>query len=237
MTRAESIVRRTRRLLKRKGSPAIARRMQMFFKEPVPAYGWRTAALRKLAARVRRGVLRSDDGALLLAVAQKLFSGPTLEEKGLGVALLERSVRQFREAEFRRLEGWLRWVTNWAACDALLVTLVGPMIAADGGYLPRVWRWGRSRNRWHRRAAAVALVPSARQRRHLPAIFRLSSCLLEDRDDMVQKAVGWLLREAGKAQPKPVVAYVMRVRRRAPRLVLRTACETLPAPARRRILA
>ena len=54
---------------------------------------------------------------------------------------------------------------------------------------------------------------------------------------MVQKGLGWLLRETVKADPARTVPYLMEIRTRAPRLVLRTACETLPAATRRRLLA
>ena len=60
--------------------------------------------------------------------------------------------------------------------------------------------------------------------------------LLASNDDMVQKGLGWLLREAVKANPKETVTYVMTIRERAPRLVLRTACETLSAADRQRVL-
>jgi 3-methyladenine DNA glycosylase AlkD len=53
---------------------------------------------------------------------------------------------------------------------------------------------------------------------------------------MVQKGLGWLLREAAKANPQQTVDYLMTIRERAPRLVLRTACETLPAVTRERVL-
>ena len=46
---------------------------------------------------------------------------------------------------------------------------------------------------------------------------------------MVQKGLGWLLRETAKFDAKRTVPYLMKIRGRAPRLVLRTACETLPA--------
>ena len=52
--------------------------------------------------------------------------------------------------------------------------------------------------------------------------------LLTSDDDMVQKGLGWLLREAAKANPEQTVRYLMTIRDRTPRLVLRTACETLP---------
>ena len=71
----------------------------------------------------------------------------------------------------------------------------------------------------------------------LPEITRLSNSLLQDEDDMVQKGLGWLLRETAKADPKHTVPYLMKIRQRAPRLVLRTACETLPKATRARILA
>ena len=51
--------------------------------------------------------------------------------------------------------------------------------------------------------------------------------LLPNDDDMVQKGLGWLLREAAKANPEQTVAYLMTIRDRTPRLVLRTACETI----------
>lgn len=70
-----------------------------------------------------------------------------------------------------------------------------------------------------------------------PEIVKLSDSLLADHDDMVQKGLGWLLRETAKFDPKRTVPYLKKIRGRAPRLVLRTACETLPSSAKRRILA
>jgi 3-methyladenine DNA glycosylase AlkD len=68
-------------------------------------------------------------------------------------------------------------------------------------------------------------------------ITRLSNQLLSDQDDMVQKGLGWLLRETAKADARRTVPYLMKIRGKAPRLVLRTACETLPGVIRRRVLA
>ena len=59
---------------------------------------------------------------------------------------------------------------------------------------------------------------------------------MTDEDGMVQKGLGWLLRETAKYDAKRTVPYLMKIRGRAPRLVLRTACETLPASVRKKIL-
>ena len=65
----------------------------------------------------------------------------------------------------------------------------------------------------------------------------VTELLLASDDDMVQKGLGWLLREAAKANPDETVAYLMAIRDRTPRLVLRTACETLPLAKRQQLLA
>jgi 3-methyladenine DNA glycosylase AlkD len=53
---------------------------------------------------------------------------------------------------------------------------------------------------------------------------------------MVQKGLGWLLRETAKFDARRTLPYLMKIRGRTARLVLRTACETLPASAKRTVL-
>ncbi len=224
------------RILRGRASPAIANQMQRFFTEPVDAYGWRTDDVRRLARRVRRELVAAGEGELLLPLAEKLFALPKSEHWSLGVFLLEGRTRHFDGADFRRLEGWLPRLRNWSDCDALSIYLLGPMIVAKPDRARRVFRWARSPSCWQRRAAAASLVPAARRQLCRREILRLAEMLLEDDDEMVQKGVGWLLREAGKARHPGVVGFLLRVKRRAPRLVLRTACEKLPSAQRRRIL-
>jgi 3-methyladenine DNA glycosylase AlkD len=223
--------------LREGGSPAIARSNQRFFTEPVRCYGWRTANLRRFSRQVQRELLAEAGLPMLLQVADRLFSGRVTEEKNLAVMLLENRVRQFGDAEFRRFERWLSRITNWSEHDALVYYLIGPLVAADRRRVARVFVWARSQDPWHRRAAAVSLIQGTRRRLYFREITRLSGRLLADQDEMVQKGLGWLLRETAKADPARTVPYLMRIRTRAPRLVLRTACETLPAASRRRILA
>ena len=228
---------RVDQLLRRRASPSIARRMQRFFQEPVEAYGWRTDDVRRLARQIRRELVAAGEAELLLPLTEKLFSLHKSEHWSLGVFLLEGRTQRLGEAGFRRLEAWLPRLRNWSDCDAISTYLLGPMIVAEPSRAGRVFRWARSRSRWQRRAAAASLVPPARRRLCDREILRLAELLLEDEDDMVQKGVGWLLREAGKARHPGVVGFLLRVKRRAPRLVLRTACEKLPSGQRRRILA
>jgi 3-methyladenine DNA glycosylase AlkD len=153
------------------------------------------------------------------------------------VFLLEKLTDEFGDSEFRLFESWLPRVSSWADHDGLVHYLIAPMVAAKPARTSRVFRWAKSPSRWHRRAACVALIQGTRRKMFLPEIKHLSNLLLSDEDDMVQKGLGWLLRETAKADAKRTVPYLISIRQRAPRLVLRTACETLPASVQKKILA
>ncbi len=171
-----------------------------------------------------------------MRLADELFAGPVLEEKTFAVLLLEGMTGEFGDPEFKVFESWLDRISSWADHDALVHYLIAPMIAAKPARVSRVFRWAKSPDRWHRRAACVALIQGTRRRMFFAEVVRLSDLLLCDEDDMVQKGLGWLLRETAKFDPKRTVPYLMSIRERAPRLVLRTACETLPAATRKRVL-
>ena len=225
-----------RRVLKDGGSAPHSEDVQHFFKEVVKSRGWYTAELRKFAVRFRRSIARERGMEFLVQVADNLFSGQILEEKAMAVFLLENQTKIFGDSEFRLFASWLDRVANWGDHDALVHCLLGPMVAAHPGRCREVFRWAKSSNRWRRRAACVALIRGAREQQFFAQIMRLSNQLLHDEDDMVQKGLGWLLRETAKADPTPTVPYLMKIRKKAPRLVLRTACETLPAAARKQVL-
>lgn len=226
-----------RRVLKDGGSAPHAEGVQRFFKEEVRSHGWYTAQLRQVAVRFRRTIVRERGTGFLIQVCDKLFRGSVLEEKAFAVLLLEKLVGEFGEEEFRLFQSWLPRISSWADHDALVHYLVAPMIAAEPSRVKRVFVWAKSPHRWHRRAACVALIRGTRRKMFLGQIKRLSNLLLHDEDDMVQKGLGWLLRETTKYAAPMAVPYLLEIRRRAPRLVLRTACETLPPSTRRKILA
>jgi len=225
-----------RNALKGGGSAEHAAGVQWFFKDEIKSHGWYTADLRRAVRGCRQEILREHDLAFLVRVADELFTGSVLEEKVAAVFLVENLDAQFGDREFKIFETWLGRISSWADHDALVHSLIAPMVAAKPARIKNVFRWAKSSKRWHRRAACVALIRGARAKMFFPEIVKLSNLLLDDQDDMVQKGLGWLLRETAKFDAKRTVPYLMRIRARAPRLVLRTACETLPATARNKIL-
>src|SRR6202162_4772262 len=235
-TKPAEVAAQIRRALKTGGSAEHAAGVQWLFKEEIKSHRWYTADLRRAAVRFRREVKKQRGLDFLIEVADHLFSGPVLEEKVAAVFLLEKLHGEFGDHEFKLFESWLDRISSWADHDGLVHYLISPMVAAKPARTRSVFRWAKSPNRWRRRAACVALIRGSRAKMFFPEITKLSNSLLRDEDDMVQKGLGWLLRETAKFDATRTVPYLMKIRELAPRLVLRTACETLPLAVRKRIL-
>jgi 3-methyladenine DNA glycosylase AlkD len=233
---AAEIAEQIRRTLKDGGSVEHASGVQWFFKDEIKSHGWYTGDLRRTMRCLRREILKKHEFAFLVQIADELFAGSVLEEKIAAVFLLENLDSQCGDRDFRLFERWLDRISSWADHDALVHDLIAPMIVAKPALAKAVFRWAKSRDRWHRRAACVALIRGTRVKMFFPEIVRLFDALLDDEDDMVRKGLGWLLRETAKFDAKRTVPYLMKIRGKAPRLVLRTACETLPAATKKKIL-
>ena len=103
-------------------------------------------------------------------------------------------------------------------------------------FIERLGAWARSENRWLRRASAVTLILPARKGIFLKEVFEIADIMLEDKDDMVQKGYGWMLKEASKKHQAEVFDYVMSKKARMPRTALRYAIEKMPVEMRRRAM-
>jgi 3-methyladenine DNA glycosylase AlkD len=167
-----------------------------------------------------------------------LWEGGTNEEGALVCYVYKRFAKSCGEREFRLFTRWLdRYVKNWGHTDGLSLWLLGASIANEPGLIGELDAWTGSKNRWKRRGAAVALVPSARRGLHTREILRIAQPLIPDEDDMVRKGVGWLLKETYPKKPMEVMRFLMPRRRQTSRLVLRYATEKMSLADRTRLLA
>jgi 3-methyladenine DNA glycosylase AlkD len=89
---------------------------------------------------------------------------------------------------------------------------------------------------WVRRASVVALIPLMRKGAALDVLYDNAAVLHADREDLIQKAVGWALREAGKADARRLERYLRSAGPRIPRTTLRYAIERFPDARRRALL-
>jgi 3-methyladenine DNA glycosylase AlkD len=177
------------------------------------------------------------DDAMRLADA--LMRDPYLETKAVGIEVIARYRDSFTP---RLLPSWKRWLagnlsTNWATTDQICGTLIGPLLADHPRLIPLMRTWSAHRNMWVRRASAVALIPSIRRGLALDVAYAVAKALHQDGEDLIQKAVGWMLREAGKQDPVRLERYLRAEATAIPRTTLRYAIERFPAAKRRALLS
>jgi 3-methyladenine DNA glycosylase AlkD len=94
----------------------------------------------------------------------------------------------------------------------------------------------RSKNWWERRTAVLATLYFIR-RNDLDDSFRLAGALVDDEHELVQKAVGGVLREAGKRDRQRLIAFLDKHAATMPRVALRYAIERLDSEQRAHYLA
>jgi 3-methyladenine DNA glycosylase AlkD len=167
----------------------------------------------------------------------ELWKSGSGEEGTVAIYLYRHFRSQCSLCEFRLFEKWIdRYVNNWGHCDGVAHYLISASIENEPELAALLGPWTASANRWKRRAAAVSLVHGARRGKNLRMIFQIAERLLPDDDDLVRKAVGWLLKEAYSAKPREVVRFLKARKKSAPRLVLRIAAEKMGTTDRDAVL-
>ena len=201
---------------------------ERFFKEEVKIYGVASASAQKFSRDFFKEVkdLPKDE---ILALCEEFWKSGYMEESFVAChwsdLIHDRLVRE----DFATLERWVSlYVSNWASCDTLCNHTVGGFIDMYPEYLGELKRWAKSSNRWVKRASAVSLIIPARNGRYLGDIFEIADILLLDKDDMVQKGYGWMLKAASQAHQNEVFEYVVRNKGVMPRTALRYAIEKMP---------
>jgi len=126
------------------------------------------------------------------------------------------------------VDEWVDFLNNWANTDHFTTHHISECIKDDPSLVEQLIKWTGSDNRWRRRASAVTMVPMARKGEMLEDVFRIADHLMVDRDDMVQKGVGWMLKEASKEHPTEIHRYLLKWRKKTSGLTLRYASEKLP---------
>jgi len=225
-----SIAEEIRKELRRHANPAGVEKAKRFFKEPIDTLGLSTPETREVAKLFYPRL--KGDTLLALEVGGELHTSGVLEEAGVAVGIIKQMRRSLRSEHFDTFDGWVDHLTNWANTDSLCCDLVSETIRLEPSLVGRLLGWTASGNRWRRRAAAVSLIPIVRRGGMLEEALSVADRLMEDRDEMVQKGVGWMLKEASKRHPEEVRKYLLKWRQRTSALVLRYASEKLP-PSKR----
>lgn len=227
--------RKVSKALRALANPEIAAHSQRFFKTGKGEYGEgdrflgiRVPQLRK-QARLFRG--------LPLAQTRRLLQSRFHEERLCALLILVDQFRRGPEDQRARIYNLYlnntRFVNNWDLVDSSAHHIIGPYLEDRDRQL--LYELADSMSLWERRIAIMSTFHFIKLNQ-FDDTLKLSQRLLRDEQDLIHKAVGWMLREVGNRKPTAAKSFLKTHYRDMPRTMLRYAIEKFPETERKRYL-
>ncbi len=223
-----NLITKIRQELKNNKDEKTQKTSQNFFKEEIKCYGIRSAIVSKIG-KDHFKFIENKEKNNIFSLCEQLWQSGYIEESFIACNWSYFVHKEYMPDDIAVFEKWInQYVTNWASCDTLCNHTVGEFIEMYPEYIVELKKWAKSTNRWMRRAASVSLIVPARKGKFLPELFEIADILLPDKDDLVQKGYGWMLKAASKNHQKEVLDYVVSKKHIMPRTALRYAIEKMP---------
>jgi 3-methyladenine DNA glycosylase AlkD len=201
---------------------------QRFFKEKMEFYGVKVPVVNKISKDNFREI-EAFDKAEIFRLIEILWQSGIIEESFIACNWTYSLRKNFQASDFEIFKNWIDlYVNNWASCDTFCKHSVGVFIQMYPDFILELKKFTKSKNRWMRRASSVSLIIPARKGLFLDTIFEIADNLLPDKDDLVQKGYGWMLKAASESHQQEVFDYVMNRKSIMPRTSLRYAIEKMP---------
>ena len=176
---------------------------------------------------------------LLPADIKKLLASEVHEARLAALIIMTAQFEKGDEKARRRLfELYLAStdrINNWDLVDVSAPKIVGAYLLEhpSSALLKKL---ARSKLLWERRIAILSTAAFIGNK-DLDPVFATAGLLINDPHDLLHKAVGWMLREAGKRDKAALMAFLMPRHARMPRTMLRYAIERFPAHERSKWLS
>ncbi len=222
-----------RRKLRAQASKEKAALLQGFFKTGPGEYGEGDLFIGVNVPEIRK--LSKEAAALKQPQLLQLLRSPVHEERLLALlALIEQYGTGDQACKQRVYETYLantRWINNWDLVDLSAKQIVG-------GYLfdkdrKHLYRLVHSKSLWERRIGILATFYFIGRGQYEDSL-KIAELLLGDKEDLIHKAVGWMLREVGKRDQEVEEHFLRTHLARMPRTALRYAIERF-TPAKRKM--
>ena len=239
-TIAASTATKTLVSLTRLGNASAATFARRFFKTGVGQYGAGDLFL-GIKVPVLRAFVRDLKGAGI-EVAVPLLKSGWHEARAVALMLLVRQYERGDDKTQKRVYDLYlkstKFINNWDLVDMSAEHIVGGWLADKPALRKRVLtRLAKSSSLWERRIAILATFRYIKNG-DIAETLRIARLLLKDQEDLIQKAVGWMLREVGKrVSEREEESFLKRHYRDMPRTMLRYAIERFAEPKRKRYLA
>jgi len=222
--------------IRREADPERARVARWYFKTGPGEYGEGDRFLGVAAAPLRR--IARQFRNLPLSEVDRLLASPWHEDRSAAVLILGqaygRSDPERQDRIYRLYLSRTDRVNGWDLVDGSAAEVVGRHLRHRSRR--PLHQLARSRSLWERRIAIVATKHWIREG-EVDETMALAERMVNDPEDLIQKAVGWMLREVGQRDRGALERFLDRHAATMPRTMLRYAVERLPATVRKRYMA
>ncbi|MCL0065300.1 DNA alkylation repair protein [Dehalococcoidia bacterium] len=224
----EKIINKIRTELKYSIDEKTKATSQNFFKEKIKFYGVKVSAVTKISKEYFKQI-NSKPKSEIFNLCEILWQSGFIEESFIACNWSYYVHNKYEPGDFLIFEKWVKnYVNNWASCDTLCNHTIGEFIEMYPEFLVKLKNFAKSDNRWMRRASSVTLIIPAKKGKFLNDILEIADILLLDKDDLVQKGYGWMLKAASEANQREIFDYVIKNKSIMPRTALRYAIKKMP---------
>ena len=207
--------------------PERAKKVGVFFKSNPPIWGTPGGYSLALGRELARRLKTEGEWEDVLAVAEALYASGYMEEGACADEMLGRFWKRFSQEDWDLFEHWIDLFTCWGTVDSFCVKVLGYLVLRDGPPMERLHAWAASESLWHRRASLASLIRAAREPMYVQEIYDLADRLLSDRQDLIQKVIGWTLKELCKGDVEATISYLRTRGEHMTRLAFNYACEKM----------
>ena len=214
----------------------IAQHSLRFFKTDKGEYGHGDLFLGVRAPKIRLIAKKHID--ISITDMKTLICSKYHEERFLGLIILVNKYAKTKDKKNRNqlykiYVSSFKYINNWNLVDVTCPHVTGKhLIDKDRTIL---YKWAKSEDLWTKRIAMVSTFSFIRKN-DLEDTFKIAEILLHDEHDLIHKAVGWMLREAGKRDLKREETFLKKYYKTMPRTMLRYAIEKFPETKRQKYL-
>jgi 3-methyladenine DNA glycosylase AlkD len=221
--------------LKNKAKPERAKASMRYFKTGKGEYGEGDIFMGVTLPEQHRIAKKYKN--LSLSDLNKLLTSKIHEHRLVALDILVHKYNRADEENKKRLVKFYlkntKRVNNWDLVDGSAPRILGKyLLDKDKSIL---YKLARSRNLWERRISIIATATFIWNNK-LDDTMKISEILLNDDNDLIYKAVGWMLREVGKRSLKKEESFLKKHYHKMPRTMLRYAIEKFPEKRRQSYL-
>ncbi|MBI2598287.1 MAG: DNA alkylation repair protein [Candidatus Diapherotrites archaeon] len=210
--------------LKFLSKPAKAKILQHFFKTGRGEYGEGDIFIGVTVPQTR-AIAKKHASAPIIEL-EELLESKVHEERLAALLILVEKFKKAGEKEKKEiLEYYLqntKFVNNWDLVDLTADKIVGEYLLEKNKRI--LHKFARSNSLWKKRIAIIATFAFIKKN-SFEETFKIAEQLLEDRNDLIHKAVGWMLREIGKRNLEAEEAFLKKHYKKMPRTMLRYSIE------------